>query len=433
MSETKVKPNKIHSIQNLLVFGGKGGVGKSSISTATAVYLARKLKDKKILLISFDIAHNLSDLFKMEIGNNITSITENLSAIEPDPDLYAEKYTQGFATKLRKLLKSTFIVGQIPELENFVNVTFQAKTIPLALKNSIFFQSLLDAENPIESLGETKNNKTDADKVDKVEEDEILESASTEEDPEEKDNQNLNRKNKKARQYFDIIIADFPPTGNMIALFEIPENHIQQLLKYSLEMVSTVQNFINKLKKVGKVMNPFSWFKKEKKSERRNQAQEILDSLHAAEQRGKRISQLMKGIGSLRLVTIPEKPSYEEIKRGRELTEPYISLDAVHINRLIPESLKGKTEFLDKLLVNQEKYTDLIDGSFSDFKIWKSHYLDEEPIGLDGLYTLAEEVYKDTPVEEILNPLTRDLVNPEFIFEENPIHLGSLEKKKKKN
>ena len=37
-------------MDHILVFGGKGGVGKSSISTATAVYLAKQLKDKKILI-----------------------------------------------------------------------------------------------------------------------------------------------------------------------------------------------------------------------------------------------------------------------------------------------------------------------------------------------------------------------------------------------
>ena len=389
-------------MDNLLVFGGKGGVGKSSISTATAVYLAQKLKDKKILLISFDIAHNLSDLFKIEIGNNVTQIKGNLYAIEPDPDEYAERYTKSFGKKLRKLMKSTFIVNQIPELEEFINATFQAKTIPLALKNSLFFQSILDAENPLEELGETDHRKTQS-------EEEKTPKPDTE--PE-------------VPKLFDIIVADFPPTGNMIALFEIPENHVQQLLKYSLEIGSTVQKFLNKLKKVGKVMNPLAWFKKEgDKNERKNMAQDILDGLHGTEERGKRISQIMKGIGSLRLVTIPEKPSYEEIKRGKELTEPYISLDAVHINRLIPEELVGKTEFLDKLLINQEKYTSLIDNSFEDFKIWKSHYLDEEPIGWDGLLRLAEEVYGDTPINKILNPLDRELVVPKYETTENPLQL----------
>ena len=50
-------------IESIIVLGGKGGVGKSTISAATAVILSDLLPDKKILLISFDIAHNISDLF----------------------------------------------------------------------------------------------------------------------------------------------------------------------------------------------------------------------------------------------------------------------------------------------------------------------------------------------------------------------------------
>ena len=77
-------------IEKILVLGGKGGVGKSSISAATAVLLSDLLPDKKILLISFDMAHNLSDLLSKEIGNKITPITNNVWAIEPDPNDYAE-------------------------------------------------------------------------------------------------------------------------------------------------------------------------------------------------------------------------------------------------------------------------------------------------------------------------------------------------------
>ena len=55
-------------IDRIIVFGGKGGVGKSSISAATAVKLAKDLPDKRILLISFDIAHNVTDLFGSKIN-----------------------------------------------------------------------------------------------------------------------------------------------------------------------------------------------------------------------------------------------------------------------------------------------------------------------------------------------------------------------------
>ncbi|MHA2473020.1 MAG: ArsA-related P-loop ATPase [Promethearchaeota archaeon] len=85
-------------MEKIIILGGKGGVGKSTISAATAVTLSDLVPEKKILLISFDMAHNLSDLFNSEIGNKMTSITNNLWAIEPDANEYAEKYTKNLIT-----------------------------------------------------------------------------------------------------------------------------------------------------------------------------------------------------------------------------------------------------------------------------------------------------------------------------------------------
>ena len=39
---------------------------------------------------------------------------------------------------------------------------------------------------------------------------------------------------------FNIIVADMPPTGNMVALFEVPEDTMKHLLKYSLDIAAFV-------------------------------------------------------------------------------------------------------------------------------------------------------------------------------------------------
>ena len=56
----------------------------------------------------------------------------------------------------------------------------------------------------------------------------------------------------------------------------------------------------------------------------------------------------------------------------------------------------------------------IAEQDFTEFKIFKSKYLDEEPIGLDGILKLAREAYKDVPIEDVLNPSHRKLINPEF-------------------
>ncbi|MFW9874589.1 MAG: ArsA family ATPase, partial [Candidatus Thorarchaeota archaeon] len=276
-------------MEKIIVLGGKGGVGKSSISAATAVLLSDLLPKKKILLISFDMAHNLSDLFKLEIGNNLRPLTKNLWAIEPDADDYAKKYTKDLIEKMKTLMRQMPLIGMIPQVEKFIDKTFTADSIPLALKNAMFFQKILDAED--------------------INTQEIQ---------------------------FDIIVADFPPTANMITLFEIPEDQVKIVLKYSLNFYNSVKGAIRNVSKMWRnIVKPFDNYE-----ERRELGKEIFNMVVELEKRGERISELIHNIGSLRLVTIAEKPSFEEIKRARDLTKRYIKLEGVHINMITPEPKK---------------------------------------------------------------------------------------------
>ena len=338
-------------MEKIIVLGGKGGVGKSSISAATAILLSDLLPNKKILLISFDMAHNLSDLFKMKIGSKITPLTKNLWGIEPDADSYAEKYTKGLIEKMKTLTKQMPLVGMIPQIEKFIDTTFTADSIPLALKNAMFFQKILDAEDA--------------------------------------GNQDIQ---------YDIIVADFPPTANMITLFEIPEDQVKVVLKYSLNFYNSIKGAIRNISRVWRnLIKPFDNYE-----ERRELGKEIFNMIVELEKRGERISELIHNKGSLRLVTIAEKPSFEEIKRARDLTERYIKLQGVHINMIIPEP--EKCDFCAKLRSQQLKYTSEITKEFKKLKIWQSEKLREEPIGLDGLRALAYEIYADGTSDEILNP-----------------------------
>lgn len=68
----------------IIIFTGKGGVGKTSIAAAHALISAEE--GKKTLLVSVDMAHNLGDLFAYSVGRNVTEIKKNLYALELDPD-----------------------------------------------------------------------------------------------------------------------------------------------------------------------------------------------------------------------------------------------------------------------------------------------------------------------------------------------------------
>jgi len=80
-----------------LFFGGKGGVGKTTAASATALYLLNKLKkDDSILLFSTDPAHSLSDSLDVKIGNRLVEVKQHrgarLFAYEMDASLALERF-----------------------------------------------------------------------------------------------------------------------------------------------------------------------------------------------------------------------------------------------------------------------------------------------------------------------------------------------------
>lgn len=72
-------------MSKIIIFTGKGGVGKSSIATAHALSFAKERK--KTLLVSADMAHNLGDIFNRSIGNSVVNVDTNLDATELDPNI----------------------------------------------------------------------------------------------------------------------------------------------------------------------------------------------------------------------------------------------------------------------------------------------------------------------------------------------------------
>ncbi|MFX0139331.1 MAG: ArsA family ATPase, partial [Candidatus Hodarchaeota archaeon] len=77
-----------------LLFGGKGGVGKTSCSAATSVWMAENLK-KEVLILSTDPAHSLSDSFNQDLSSGeIVPIkgVKGLYGFEMDPKKEYSKY-----------------------------------------------------------------------------------------------------------------------------------------------------------------------------------------------------------------------------------------------------------------------------------------------------------------------------------------------------
>lgn len=66
----------------LIIYNGKGGVGKTSVSAATALRLAKK--GHRTIIMSVDTAHSLGDSLGAELGPDIVNVAPNLDAFELD-------------------------------------------------------------------------------------------------------------------------------------------------------------------------------------------------------------------------------------------------------------------------------------------------------------------------------------------------------------
>lgn len=105
-------------MSRVLIFTGKGGVGKTSMASAHAVLSAQE--GKKTLIVSTDMAHNLCDIFEKTITKEITPISDKLDALEIDPNYMMENEFSDMKQSFIKMIQSSGMpVGAIEQLSLF--------------------------------------------------------------------------------------------------------------------------------------------------------------------------------------------------------------------------------------------------------------------------------------------------------------------------
>jgi arsenite-transporting ATPase len=118
------------------MFGGKGGLGKTTFSAATAFWLASQ--GKKVLVFSVDPQASLSDIFQQDIfGKGPVKIKENLWAQEIDADSHIKEY-QG---EIRQKILDMYGFDKVPdEIEQYI----QAASAEPAMEESAIFDAVVD-------------------------------------------------------------------------------------------------------------------------------------------------------------------------------------------------------------------------------------------------------------------------------------------------
>ena len=92
----------MNNTPRFVFFSGKGGVGKTSMASSTAVYYAEK--GLNTLIVTTDPAANLSDVFEQEIGHKVTQINgvPKLFAMEIDSDKATAEYRERALAPIRE-------------------------------------------------------------------------------------------------------------------------------------------------------------------------------------------------------------------------------------------------------------------------------------------------------------------------------------------
>ena len=96
----------------LVLFGGKGGVGKTTCATSTGFYLAKE--GFKTLVISTDPAHSVSDSLGQKIGDEITEVkgVNNLSALEVNAQKALSQFKVKYEAQIKKIFDTSTYLDQ---------------------------------------------------------------------------------------------------------------------------------------------------------------------------------------------------------------------------------------------------------------------------------------------------------------------------------
>jgi arsenite-transporting ATPase len=122
-----------------VMFGGKGGLGKTTFSAATAWWLAKQ--GKKVLVFSVDPQASLSDIFQQDIfGKGPVKIVDNLWAQEIDADRHIKEYQN----EIRQKIRDMYGLDEVPsEIEDYIAAT----SAEPAMEESAIFDSVVDIVN----------------------------------------------------------------------------------------------------------------------------------------------------------------------------------------------------------------------------------------------------------------------------------------------
>jgi len=309
----------------ILLFIGKGGVGKTTCSVTTAVHLADM--GKRVLLVSLDPAHNAGDALDIPLSSAKTAITPTLDALEIDLEHLIKRYLDHTSAKMRQ----TYRYLTVFNLDKFFDV--------------IRYSPGIEEHATLEAMQEI-----------------LFEDAG----------------------HYDAIIFDTAPTGLTLRVLALPS-----ISTLWVEKLSGIRkNILHLRSSIAKIHGPqflqVEGVEEPLASEEKTDA--TMQELHKYHQDAQRIRQTLSNPNLTSVVAVlnPEDmPLFETIRAVDTLKKFQIPLKVLLVNKVL--TLEDVPAELTRKIERQQEVLRKIRASFPKHPALELPLLSEDPRGLDKL------------------------------------------------
>ncbi len=316
----------------VILYTGKGGVGKTTISAATGLKLASL--GHKTIVISLDVAHSLRDSFDSE--NQLIAKT-NEKQIQINDNLWIQEINVQEA-----------IVEYWDEVYNYIRSLLNRSGLESLVAEEIAVFPGMEEICALLYINQYVREET-----------------------------------------YDVIILDCAPTGESLRFVSIPTT-----LEWYMNRIFKLERSLAKI--AGPVIETVSSVPIPKDAYFQN-IQDLFKKLEG-------IDTVLTNpkITTVRLVTNPEKIVIKETQRAFMYFCLYgLCIDAVIINRIIPEGIEEK--FFEVWKQTQQLYIEEAENYFSDVPIWKVNLFNDQIIGEEGLHKLGNILYSEIDPVDIFS------------------------------
>lgn len=318
----------------IILFTGKGGVGKSTVAAGTAALAAKA--GHRTLVLSTDAAHSLADAFGVEgVGTEPVEVAADLWVQQVDAQA---RFEQSWADIQRYLL-SVFEVAGVD---------------PVAAEEL----TLLPGAEEVLSLLALRHQVLQGD--------------------------------------WDVVCVDCAPTAETLRLLALPE-----ALGWYMDRVFPAQ------RRLVKALSPVLT----RAAGAPMPGDSVFDAIERLHRELDEVRQLLCGHeASVRIVLTPEQVVLAEARRAHTTLSLYgYRVDGVVANRVFPPG--GADDWRNAWVAAQAAVLAEVEESFPALPLWRSDYRAREPVGVDDVREVAEDLYSDS------DPVERPPQTPMFMIE----------------